>query len=432
MRRSRLPRFFDRLGFLQILGILTTFLLVIAGISILSPSKVTLTFVVPAPETPAWMPLVEEFQAKYPGIQINIVDKEGDEVETTYTSTLGEDNSPYDLVYMDIIWVPKFAQKGWLRDLSENFTHKELDEFLVGDLNGGRYQGKLYRIPFRTDVGVLYYRKDLLKQAGYSHPPKTFAELIEISRKLKNQGKVPWGYLWQGLPTEGLVAMFSEVLRGYGGFWIQPKTLKVGLDQQEAVEALKFLLSTIQQKITPPDIINYDEETTRRSFQNGNAVFLRNWPAVWSQANAADSSVRSEIAFTPMIHAPGHQGGGCQGGWGLGVAKSTKHPEEAAIAIKFFTSAVAQRKFVLATNLSLIPSRHSLFIDPQIVDKYSHYPKLLEVIAYSVLRPPIPQYTEASSILQKYLSAALTGQQNPEEAMQAAAKETRKLLHLSQ
>jgi multiple sugar transport system substrate-binding protein len=440
MRTSRqhsgLPRFLRRLGLPQIVGLLTASLLVIALIFILS-QPVTLTFVVPTPEAPAWKPLIEEFEANNPGIQIHIVDRADNQIEETYTSAFQEGNSSYDLIYMDIIWVPRFAQQDWLMDLSEQFPNNELDEFLLGDVNGGRYQGKLYRIPFRTDVGLLYYRKDLLKKAGYQQPPETFKTLIQISQDLQKQGEVPWGYLWQGQQSEGLAAMFVEVLQGYGGFWIKPKINdkgvevghEVGLDKPEAIEAVKFLLSTIEQKISPLEVTTYDEEATRRLFQNGAAVFLRNWPAVWSQANAADSSVHGKVAFTPIVHASGYSSGGCQGGWGLGIAKTTKHSEEAFKAIKFFTSATAQRKFVLEADLSLIPSRRNLFIDPQIVDRYSHYPKLLEVIDYSsVLRPSIPQYTEASSILQKYLSAALQGRQDPQAAMQAAARETRKKL----
>lgn len=75
-----------------------------------------------------------------------------------------------------------------------------------------------------------------------------------------------------------------------------------------------------------------------------------------------------------------------------------------------------------------MPSRKSLFNDPAIVAKYPHYPKLLEVVQNATLRPPIPQYAQASDILQRYLSAALTGSISPEKAMQAAAEETRLLL----
>ncbi|HBY79945.1 MAG TPA: ABC transporter substrate-binding protein, partial [Cyanobacteria bacterium UBA11148] len=47
-------------------------------------------------------------------------------------------------------------------------------------------------------------------------------------------------YLWQGKQYEGLAAMFTEVLEGYGGFWVNPDTLEVGLDQPEAVQAVEF------------------------------------------------------------------------------------------------------------------------------------------------------------------------------------------------
>lgn len=158
-------------------------------------------------------------------------------------------------------------------------------------------------------------------------------------------------------------------------------------------------------------------------------MFLRNWPDVWVQANAADSRVRGKIDIKPMVHAAGsgYSSGACKGGWGFGIANNTKHKEAAKRAIQFFTSAKAQRHFVL--SMSFVPTRQTLFIDPQIVDRYSYYPKLLEMIEEnSVLRPAIPQYTKASKILQQCLIAALTKQQNLQEAMKAAAAETRKLL----
>jgi multiple sugar transport system substrate-binding protein len=95
--------------------------------------------------------------------------------------------------------------------------------------------------------------------------------------------------------------------------------------------------------------------------------------------------------------------------------------------LAFFSGEAAQRQLVLATGY--VPSRRSLFNDSQIVAKYSHYPALLKVVEKSVLRPPIPQYAQASDILQRYLSAAVTGRLSPERAMRAAADETRRLPH---
>lgn len=250
--------------------------------------------------------------------------------------------------------------------------------------------------------------------------------MIAISQSLKQQNKVNWGYLWQGRQYEGLVAMFVEVLQGFGGFWIDPKTLEVGLDRPETLEAIAFLKQTMQAGISPPGVTTYQEEETRRIFQSGQAAFLRSWPYVWPLANAPDSPIQGKIAIEPMVSASGENGGACLGGWGLGISKSTRYPQEAWKAIQYFTSEEAQRQFVLKAGF--VPSRRSLFTDPQIVAKYPHYPQLLKVLEKAVLRPPIAQYAQASDILQRYLSAALTNRLSGEKAMKQAAQETRRLL----
>jgi len=428
MKRRRLPRFMPRLGFPQILGLLTAFLLVIALIFILYQPKVILTFVVPAPEAPAWKPLIEEFQANNPGIHIEIVDKQDAEVETTYTSALGTANSAYqlDLVYMDIIWVPEFAHKEWVMDLTQEFPQEELRGFIRSEVESGRYEDKLYRIPFRADVGVLFYRQDWLNEVKEKRP-ETFNDLLRISQKVKQQlpEKVQYGYLWQSKPDEGLAAVFVEVLYGYGGFWINNK--KVGLNQPEAIQAVEFLRDTIKLGISPKDITTYDEQYTRSLFRDRQAVFMRNWPNVWLDVNGSEPSFRGKIAIKPMVYAEGKRSVASKGGWGFGIAKNTKHKKEALQAIKFFTSAASQQKFTLA--YASVPSRRNLFFEPKIVAKYSHYPELLKVVENSVARPRIPQYAQASCILQKYLSEALNPDNNGyKQAMDAAAKETQNLL----
>jgi len=119
-------------------------------------------------------------------------------------------------------------------------------------------------------------------------------------------------------------------------------------------------------------------------------------------------------------------GGSCLGGWGLGMSKTTAHPEQAWRVIQYMTSEETMRKIVLATGL--LPSYVSLFKDSDIVAKYPHFPPLLEAVQKSVLRPPIGQYAQASDVLQRYLSATFTGRMSAEESMKAAAKETRNIL----
>ena len=410
-----------------ILLLLVCAIVILGNLPALTQPKVTVSVLIQALEAQQWQPLVQEFERQNPGIHLEIIEGPNatNQVEDLYTSSFLLGNSPYDLVYMDIVWVPKFAAAGWLMPIDKYISPQELATFLSGDIEGGTYQEKLYRLPFRTDAGMLYYRQDLLQQAGYK-PPETFAELIKISQDLQQQGLADWGYLWQGKQYEGLAAMFVEILQGSGAFWVDPDTLEVGLDRPEAIEAVNFLRTTLATGISPPGITTYAEEETRRLFQNGKAVFLRNWPYVFGLASQDDSPIQGKFAIKPMIHAPGRTSGACLGGWGLGIAATTKHPDEAWKVIEFISSEANQRQYVLQTGYA--PTRRSLYNDPDIVSKFSHYPQLLEVVESSALRPPIAQYAQASDILQRYLSAALTGRITPEKAMQAAASETRRLL----
>lgn len=417
-RRSRLTRFL-------VLAIATLGVLISLILPALAQQQVKITVMMQALEAAQWQPLEAKFEAENPDIDLDIIEAPNatNLVEDLYTSAFLLGDTPYDLVYLDIVWVPKFAAAGWLMDLNEFTSENSLKDFLKGDLEGGKYKGKLYRMPLRSDGGMLYYRKDLLKENGYN-PPETFAELIEISQDLQNKGIAKWGYVWQGKQYEGLAAMFVEILEGFGAYWVDPDTLEVGLDSENAIAAVEFLRSTIETGISPTGVTTYAEEETRRLFQGGETVFLRNWPYVAGLASQSD--IAGKFALKPMVHQPGYKSGACQGGWGLGISATSKHPEEAWRVIEFISSEKAQREFVLETGY--LPSRRSLFTDPAIVAKYSYYPQLLEVVENSALRPPIAQYAQTSDILQRYLSAALTNTMSAEKAMKSAAAETRRLL----
>lgn len=417
----RLPRIKYWLLVLVVCG-LTLALGVFSG---WTQQPVTIRTLIRADEAQQLQPLVTQFNQEHPDIRFEIVEAPSDsnQVEDLYTSSFILGNSPYDVVYMDIVWTSKFAAAGWLRDISDRLSATAAEQYLAGDIDGGKYQDKLYRLPFRSDAGMLYYRQDLLAQGGHQ-PPQTFTELLTISQDLQQQGLVDWGYVWQGRQYEGLAAMFVEILQGNGAYWVKPDTLEVGLDQPEAIAAVEFLQSAIAKNVSPPGVTTYAEEETRLLFQNGKAAFLRNWPYVYSLA--ADSDIAGKYQIKPMVHAPGNSSGATLGGWGLGISTTSKHPDAAWKVLEFLSSEVAQRKFILETGF--VPSRIALFNDPQIVAKYNYYPQLLDVVQSSALRPAIPQYAQASDILQRYLSAAITGRMTSAQAMETAAQETRNLL----
>jgi len=307
-RRRLLRKLVRRLGLPRLLGILIAFILVFNFwiLPALTQQPVVITMLMQGQDRANWAPFFQEFNDKNPDIRLNVVEGPFDSnlVENLYTSAFLLGDSPYDVLNMDIVWVPKFAAAGWLMDLTDRLPQEELSKFVRGNIEGSIYQDKLYRIPTTSDAGVLYYRTDLLEQAGVE-PPETFDQMLQIATNLQKAGNVDWGYLWQGKQYEGVSAMFVEVLEGFGGFWANPETLEVGLDQPQAIQAVEFLRNTINKGLSPRGVVTYGEEETRLLFQNGGAAFLRNWPYVLKLANEEGSDVRGKVGIKPMVKGQG-------------------------------------------------------------------------------------------------------------------------------
>jgi multiple sugar transport system substrate-binding protein len=342
-----------------------------------------------------------------------------------YTTSLLAGDDSLDLVYMDVTWTPKFAAAGWLLPLDEVFQAEELGSLLPRALDAGRYRGRLYRVPVRTDVGLLYYRRDLLDGAAIA-PPETFEDLAAAARRLQAPpGR--WGLVWQGSQYEGLTCVFLEILGGAGGFWVEPQSLEVGLDRSEAVAALEFLRrSRLVDPISPPGVTSLKEDDSRRLFQDGHAVFLLNWPYVWRLAQARDSPVAGKIGVSAVPHAPGLPGCGTLGGWGFGISRFSRNPSLAAEFLREAVSLEAQRALCLTSGYA--PARLEAYRDPQLLASNPLLPVILGLHGSAVVRPAVPRYALASDILQRHVSACLAGLVTSQHALASAAKETRLLL----
>ena len=385
---------------------------------------VTLRMLVPANERPFWMPLTESFTKARPGTRIVL--EEGpvptDLRESLTTAALLSEDGAFDLVYLDVTWTSKLAAAGWLLPLDGEIGEAERSAFLPQALAAGLFRGRLYRIPFRTDVGLLYYRADLLAAAGIA-PPRTFAELEAAARRLQSPPE-RWGFLWQGAQYEGLVCFFLEVLHGHGGSWIDPGTLEVGLDRPQAEAALSFLLrARAPGGISPQGVAAYKEEETRHLFQSGRAVFLRSWPYVWRLAQREGSAVAGRIGVLPVPTLSGDAGSGTLGGWGLAVARSSRHPAEALAFVRHATTLESQRLFCEATGFA--PARADAYENPALLAANPFLADLRRIHAGATPRPVIARYAQASDILQRHLTAALAGLSTPRAALASAARETR-------
>lgn len=392
----------------------TGFLVGLVGLSLRQPAdnSGTLSILMEPDATGVWRDLFHQFEQKNPGIRVQFV--EGPPAtnarEDMYSTAFLAGRGSFDVVYADVVWIPKFAAAGWLTDLSDRISDDDRRDFLPADVEGSTYRGRLYRMPALTDAGLLYYRADLLDR-----PPDTFAELLANARRLQNADR--WGFVWQGKQYEGLVTCFLEILWGHGGEWIDPETREVRLAEPAAIDALRFMIDLIG-SVSPPGTTTYTEEETRTIFRNGRSVFLRNWLYVWGLADQEGGIRRDRMAFAPMVHSPGKQSFATLGGWGFAISRFTKDPEGAWRLVEFLTrpeslEQVRDRMGRVSARRSQVPA------------------DLLPILLKARPRPAIPEYAQASDILQRSLSAALTGRTSPTEALSQATMETRLLLNVN-
>ena len=305
--------------------------------------------------------LLRAFEAAHPGIRVKseALPWSTDEQHQFYVVNLDGGGAAFDVMMLDVIWVPEFARAGWLLDLTPFVPAAELGAHFPSAVEAATYRGRLRAIPWIMNVGLLYYRAVLLARYGLA-PPATWDELVRQVGRIRAGERNPRldGFLWQGKQYEGLVVNVLEGLWANGTDLIGPDGTLFP-DPARAEEVLAFLRGLIVSGVSPPWTTAADEELSRRAFGDGHAVFLRNWPYAMDLFEAAGSAVRGTVGIAPLPrHARGARGAGSTGGAHLGVHWRTRHPEAAVRLVRFLAGAEAQRK--MAAGVALNPTLGAL------------------------------------------------------------------------
>ncbi len=374
-----------------------------------------LTFAVGgAPEEVAyWEKLLREFEAEE-GIKVRVIRQPTDtdlrRQELVVALSSGKEDP--DIFLMDVVWVGQFIASGWLKELEGIDTSPFFKSALKVDVHGG----KLYALPVYVDCGLLYYRKDLLENYG-CRVPETWEDLLHCSLRVKEREGV-YTFLWQGAQYEGLICTFLEFSASAGG------SLKE-IYSEENVRALSFMRDLIHRyRISPPNTYTeLREEEVRRLFQQGNALFERNWPYAWKLHNSPDSPVRGKVGVQVLPAFGGGRHAACLGGWHIGISRFSDRKEDALKLLRFILSREVQER--LALDLGWNPGRTDVYED--LVRKDPHMKVVMQACRSAIPRPALPYYVQFSEILRKYLNSALAGRLDPAEALRKAEAEIKDL-----
>jgi multiple sugar transport system substrate-binding protein len=344
-------------------------------------------------------------------------------------SLRGQQTNP-DVMLVDVGWIGQIAASGWLEPLEKYDIDKNVFFQSVIEL-ADTYENKLIGLPLYIDGGLLYYRKDLLAENGFSAPPSTWAELRDMSERIvprqKAQNPNFWGYVWQGAQYEGLTCNSLEFFTSAGGGFFVGTATPV-IDQQANVTALQFMRDLLhKQPISPPNTFtDMKEEEVRLFFHNSNALFERNWPYAWGLHNADDSPIKGQVGMAPLPGFKKGQSASTLGGWHIVMSKYSDMKSESASLIKYLTSARVQKQ--LSLKLGWNPGRSDIYDDAELLKANPALQDLKQVFKNAVPRPVIPYYSSVSQILQKHINATLADRVPAEQALKQAQIEVLELI----
>ena len=339
-----------------------------------------------------------------------------DEFHEVYLNILSSGSEIPDIIQIDKIRIPEFAELGYIADITRYFPINKAELFLPNDIKEITWKDKRWAIPFFTTTGIILYRKDLLKKYGYD-PPKTWTELINIATKIQEKENV-FGYVGQMANYEGLVCNSLEF------FWSNGANLKffpsVKIDQTNTIEALQLMVDIVNKyRITPENQLRYKEAEGLKLFAEGKVLFAREWS--WPDYIQGDYNVSPKLmeatGVLPMPKGPsGTEGVSLAGGWALAVNKKTRNSALAIKLIKRLTDRKAQKYTML--NLGGLPSRISLYKDVEIIKKYPWIKEIYKIRQKTKIRPRSQYYPELSKIMQEEFHLALEGKITPKLALE--------------
>ena len=354
-----------------------------------------------------------EAWAKKTGNEINLISTPNSATErlALYQQLLAAGASDVDVFQIDVVW-PGILGNHFI-DLTP-YAKDVVKDYFPAIIKNNTVGGKLVAMPWFTDAGLLYYRKDLLAKYD-AQPPQTWQELTETAQKIQDAERAAgndkmWGFVWQGRAYEGLTCDALEWVASYNGGAIVNESGKITINNPKAVAAINGAAGWVK-TISPEGVLNYTEEESRGVFQSGNAVFMRNWPYAWSLAQGSESAIKDKVGVSalPKGGADGRSAA-TLGGWQLSVSKYSKNQKLAADLVMYLTSAEEQKR--RAVQGAYNPTIESLYKDPEILKAAPFMGELYDTFVNAVARPSTvtgAKYNQVSNDFWNAMHGVLSG-----------------------
>jgi multiple sugar transport system substrate-binding protein len=298
-----------------------------------------------------------------------------------------------------------------------------LKDILPQALSTCYYNDSLYAIPFFIDVGVMYYRKDLIEKLDNSddiivklHSGILWEDLFELHNKRQSGN---YTYVFQGDAYEGLICNFMEMLGNKAETIYENDNFNV--NTPFTIAATQKLFDLIHKyKISPFEITGFDEGKSFEYALENNVPFFRGWPTTYKYSNLVSKTTRklNLLEEVPLPRNSENQSSSVIGGWNFVLSRYSSVKEDAITFIKFILSKEMQE--LNYSSGSYLPIINSFYNDSYSLLKYPKLAKFKNLIENGLHRPSVDNYTKFSDILSSNLNSALRKERTVEQALWTA------------
>jgi len=346
--------------------------------------------------------------------------------------------SRYDLVAVDLPWIGELAEKGILTPLDDVMDIARLDpaDFHTAGWQGTHWGGRAYGVPSQTTPELLFYRTDLLAEAGLA-PPATTDDVLAVAKALHNPRHGRHGIAWNAARGTALGHTFimtcadfgqpivdmPRIAGGFDASGLHRGDFELCIDTDRARDAAEYLLALLD--VSPPNILSMSWYERIRPYAAGSVAMAYGYTllAPYFELNPA-SPAHGNTGYLP--HPAGPEGVPIApvGGYALGIPSNLAPDRQTAVveALIAFTSPEAQKLYV--QHGARTTPRYSVGADPD-VRRLSPVFEAVDAMSWRDElqfwpRPPIPHIAEVITACGEELHDMLRGLVSPRTALKRA------------
>ena len=218
------------------------------------------------------------YEKAHPDTKINLEVVNWDNLYDKLTTDVAGGAAP-DVSIIGTRWLTDFVKNDVVEPLDSYITPAQRATYIPTFLSPGKLNGKIYGLPVAASARAMYYNADILKKAGVSAPPKTWAELQTVCAKVIKTGSYCFGLQGKEVETD---AYWYYALWSHGGD-ILTKDGKSGVNSAAAIKAATLYKTLIDKKYTQPGVTGYSRENVQDLFKQGRLAFVITAPFLINQ-----------------------------------------------------------------------------------------------------------------------------------------------------